>query len=94
MASKLYRWTFKGNRNPRRFSVKALQEVLEISVIDMYASTKPKRHGLVDMFENSGCFTDRCSSVKYSCLQVHFRFTEASSIMTLKEACSSRFLCT
>ncbi|GFS48475.1 hypothetical protein TNCV_2297871 [Trichonephila clavipes] len=33
----------------------------------------PARHGLADMFENNGCFTDRSNSDGYSCHQVHFR---------------------
>ncbi|GFU41447.1 hypothetical protein TNCV_4585961 [Trichonephila clavipes] len=39
----------------------------------MYARTTSTRHGVEDMFENTGSFTDRSSSVGYSCHQVHFR---------------------
>ncbi|GFV61458.1 hypothetical protein TNCV_2938001 [Trichonephila clavipes] len=33
----------------------------------------PMQHGLVEMFENTGRFTDLCSSDSYSCHQVHFK---------------------
>ncbi|GFV03280.1 histone-lysine N-methyltransferase SETMAR [Trichonephila clavipes] len=39
----------------------------------MYAITTLKRHGLADMFENTGRFTDRCNNDEYSCHQNHFR---------------------
>ncbi|GFY05205.1 hypothetical protein TNCV_2206511 [Trichonephila clavipes] len=48
------------------------QEVFEVTTIGMYARTTPTRHGLADMFENTGHFTDRSSSDGHSCHQVHF----------------------
>ncbi|GFV98472.1 hypothetical protein TNCV_624311 [Trichonephila clavipes] len=41
--------------------------------IGMDALTAPTRHGLADMFENTGCFTDHRSSDEYLCHKVHFR---------------------
>ncbi|GFW65623.1 hypothetical protein TNCV_3550461 [Trichonephila clavipes] len=39
----------------------------------MHARTMPMRHGLVDMFENTGRFLDRSNNDGYSVHQVHFR---------------------
>ncbi|GFT80728.1 hypothetical protein TNCV_1539711 [Trichonephila clavipes] len=49
-------------------------EVFEIAAICMYVRATPKRHGLVEMFENTGCFTDRSSSDGYSYHYIQFRF--------------------
>ncbi|GFT59979.1 hypothetical protein TNCV_4179961 [Trichonephila clavipes] len=54
-------------------TLKHLPRSFEIAAIGMYACTTPTRHGLADMFENTGCFTDRSSNDGYSCNQVHFR---------------------
>ncbi|GFV55777.1 hypothetical protein TNCV_167621 [Trichonephila clavipes] len=39
----------------------------------MHARTTPTRHELVDMFENTGCFTNHSSNDGCSCHQAHFR---------------------
>ncbi|GFW04917.1 hypothetical protein TNCV_4881521 [Trichonephila clavipes] len=46
---------------------------VEIAAIGMNARTTTTRHGLADMFENTGCFTDRSISDGYSCHKVYFR---------------------
>ena len=39
----------------------------------MYARTIPMRHGLADLFENTGRFMDRSSAEGYSCHLINFR---------------------
>lgn len=46
--------------------MKASMEMFETAATGKYARTTPTRHGLTDMFENTGCFTDRNSSGEYS----------------------------
>ncbi|GFU41157.1 hypothetical protein TNCV_3899691 [Trichonephila clavipes] len=57
----------------RSTGVKASQEVFEIVADDMYARTTPTRHGLTDILENIGRFSDHSSNNGYSCHQVNFR---------------------
>ncbi|GFX39438.1 hypothetical protein TNCV_2668001 [Trichonephila clavipes] len=56
----------------KKYDVKASDEVFEIATIGMYARTAPTRHGLPNIFENTGHFTDPSSSDGYPCDQVHF----------------------
>ncbi|GFW97917.1 hypothetical protein TNCV_1426801 [Trichonephila clavipes] len=59
--------------NIEKDDIIASQEAFEIAAIGMYARRVPTRHGLVDIFGNTGCFADRSNSVGYSCHQVNFR---------------------
>ncbi|GFX60668.1 hypothetical protein TNCV_4917181 [Trichonephila clavipes] len=57
-------------KTPKKISGKVPYRFITIG---MHARTTPMRHGLADMLENTGCFTDRSNSDGYSCHQVHFR---------------------
>lgn len=57
----------------KMYNTKASLDVFKIAVIFKYVRSVSMQHGLLDMFENTGCFTGRSSSDKYSCHQVHFR---------------------
>ncbi|GFU01027.1 hypothetical protein TNCV_1816471 [Trichonephila clavipes] len=66
----------KCNPNEVKRHKETSQEVFEIAAIGMYTRMIPTRYGLADIFENTGCFTDRCGSDGYSCHQFHFRIDE------------------
>ncbi|GFW43731.1 hypothetical protein TNCV_4770801 [Trichonephila clavipes] len=47
-------------------------KLYEIAAIGLYARMALTRHGLADLFQNTGRFTNRSSSDGYSRHQVHF----------------------
>ncbi|GFX03530.1 histone-lysine N-methyltransferase SETMAR-like [Trichonephila clavipes] len=68
----------------------ASEKMFEIAAIGMYARTTPTRHGLVDMFENTGRFTDRAAMDINSTKSIS-ELMGVSSTVTLKDTCSTRF---
>ncbi|GFS79443.1 hypothetical protein TNCV_2369801 [Trichonephila clavipes] len=60
-------------RPSQKYNIKASKAVFEIAGFGMYALATPTRHGLADMFENTGLFSYCSSSVGYSYHQIHFR---------------------
>ena len=59
--------------------MKTSQELFEIAGIGIHACTTLIRHGLADMFKNTGRFTDHSNCNGYSCHQVCFRIHRCKS---------------